>query len=416
MSEELLSLLQRSRRASLDLAQLPFEEKNKALRFIASRLRDHTQDILRANECDLARSKDEGSSSTVTDRLMLDEKRIDAIACGVESVVQLTDSIGEIIESWDPRSDLSISKVRVPLGVIGVVYENRPNVTVDVAALTIKTANSVVLRGSSSALETNLVLVRLMREALSQTDIPPDSIMLLNGSDRNEVGHLLTSRGYVDVIIPRGSSAFIEYVVQHATVPIIETGAGNCHLYVHHDAHSEMATSIALNAKTQRPSVCNAIETILIHSQWPRKNKEKLISDLLTVGVTCRASSELISLNPRLQLATEEDWKTEYLDLTVALHEVTSLDEALEHIAKYSTHHSEAIITEDVRVADRFLSEVDSAVVYHNASTRFTDGGEFGFGAEIGISTQKLHARGPMGLNALTSYKYIVKGNGAIRA
>lgn len=371
--------------------------------------------IIAANELDLQRGREQGTSPSLLDRLALNSDRIVDIAEGLRQIVQLPDPVGELLEHFDRPNGLKVDKVRVPLGVIGMIYEARPNVTVDAAGLCLKTGNSVVLRGGSAAIESNRKIVEVLKQALSNTAMPADAIQLIEDSDRASVNEMLKLNGLLDVVIPRGGASLIRNVVENATVPVIETGAGICHTFVDESADYSMAAEIAFNAKVQRPSVCNSMETLLVHESFAEKHLAALADRFLQANVELRGSEEAVALIPGTKLATHEDYSTEYNDYIMNIRIVPNLDAALAHIRQFSTKHSECIVTEDSVNADRFITEVDAAAVYHNASTRFTDGFEFGFGAEIGISTQKLHARGPMGLPALTSTKYRIYGSGQIR-
>ncbi|MGM9975090.1 MAG: glutamate-5-semialdehyde dehydrogenase [Clostridiaceae bacterium] len=403
-------------KASLtELIQLTEDEKNTALLKVAEVLEENKSYILEANAKDVKASVISGESKAIIDRLTLTEERISSIAQGVRDVASLKDPIGEIIETIHRPNGLIINKVRVPFGVIGIIYEGRPNVTVDCFALALKSGNGVILRGSSSAINSNMALVTLIKRALKETAVPPSSIELIESPDRELVNRLLKLKEYVDVIIPRGGAGLINAVVNNSTIPVLETGVGNCHIYLDASASYSMALKIVLNAKTQRPGVCNAAEKLLVHKDFAEKHLHSLLTPLVSAGVELRGCPEARRICPSLLPAKEEDWDKEYLDLIMAVKVVDSLEEAIEHINKHSTKHTEAIITENDDNAEVFLSLIDAAVVVHNASTRFTDGGEFGFGAEIGISTQKLHARGPMGLKELTTYKYKLLGNGQIR-
>lgn len=413
--DELLSKAKRAREASSELAVTSTEEKNRALLAISRELRRNGSAILIANGQDINRAKRKGMPDSLIDRLLLNEKRIDAMADALERLVRLPDPIGDCIEEWDRPNGLHIQKMRVPLGVIGMIYEARPNVTVDAAGLCLKTGNAVYLRGSGSAIESNKALVSIIRGALARTRLPEDSVQLLEDVSHETADRFFRLNGLIDVLIPRGGKKLIQTVVREASIPVLETGAGNCHLFIDESAKPEMAVSIALNAKTQRPSVCNAIETIIIHEKWFARFSGLLIDSLQTAGVHCRLDPSRAAEYPDLPLANEEDWHAEYLDKIVAIKVVKDVDEAIHHINRYGTKHSESIVSESPEHVERFFQYVDASTLYHNASTRFTDGEAFGFGAEIGISTQKLHARGPMGLPALTTIKYIVKGTGQIR-
>ncbi|MBO8163302.1 MAG: glutamate-5-semialdehyde dehydrogenase [Brevibacillus sp.] len=395
------------------------EEKDEALRAIARRLRQDEDQILAANDKDMAAAEAEGRAASYLDRLRLTSGRIAELAESVEALADLPDPVGEVTERWSRPNGLVIQSVRVPLGVIGMVYEARPNVTVDAAAIALKTGNGIVLRGSRSAKQSNLALVACMHAALQSLGLPEQAVQYLHADQHESVDALCTLNGLIDVIIPRGGGQLIQRVVRTSTVPVLETGVGNCHLFIDESARYDMAEPIVLNAKTSRPSVCNAAETLLLHRCWPHGHTVALLKRLADAGVELRACDLTRRNCPELagilKAANEEDWHAEYLDLTLAVRTVDSLEEALQHIERYGTGHSEAIVTENEQNARQFLAAVDAAAVYHNASTRFTDGGEFGFGAEIGISTQKIHARGPMGLRALTSIKYQILGTGQIR-
>jgi glutamate-5-semialdehyde dehydrogenase len=404
-----------ARGALAAMNRLTTEQKNRALIAMADALVRERDAIIAANREDLARGEANGTSSSLLDRLKLDEKRIVAIADGLRQIVELPDPVGEVLETFERPNGLRIEKVRVPLGVIGMIYEARPNVTVDAAGLCLKTGNTVVLRGGSAAIDSNRRIVDVLRRALAGTDVPPDALQLIEDSDRRSVDAMLKLNGLLDVIIPRGGASLIRNVVENATVPVIETGAGICHTFVDESADPEMAARIAFNAKVSRPSVCNAMETLLVHRNFAARHLADLLRPLAEANVELRVCEETRRLFPGARPATEADYATEYNDYILNVRIVGGLDEALAHIGKFGTKHSECIVTEDRRNAERFLQEVDAAAVYHNASTRFTDGFEFGFGAEIGISTQKLHARGPMGLPALTSTKYRIYGSGQIR-
>ncbi|KHF31868.1 Gamma-glutamyl phosphate reductase [Paenibacillus sp. P1XP2] len=347
--------------------------------------------------------------------MALNPQRIEAIAEGLEQIISLPDPIGDVLDDFERPNGLKISKLRVPLGVIGIIYEARPNVTVDAAGLCLKAGNTVVLRGGSSALSSNRKIVEVLHEALDASALPADAIQLIESADRSSVDEMLKLNGLLDVIIPRGGQALIRNVVENATVPVIETGAGICHTYIDETADGAMAEAIAINAKVQRPSVCNSMETLLVNSRFAADRLAPLAEALRQAGVEIRGCERTLKLVPWAVPATEQDFATEYNDYILNIKTVDTLDEAMDHISRYGTKHSECIVTENEDHARRFLQEVDAAAVYHNASTRFTDGFEFGFGAEIGISTQKLHARGPMGLPALTSTKYVIHGSGQIR-
>ncbi len=401
--------LERARVASTTLTQLSTEQKDQLLLKIADALETQHERILRANQQDLQRSNLAGAMG---DRLLLTNERISQIAAAVRDVAGLPDPVNEVVEEWTRPNGLLIRKIRVPLGVVGIVYESRPNVTVDAAVLCLKTGNAVVLRGGKEASASNQVLAEIMDEV---DGLPPGAIELLDSGSRDTVQELIRARGLVDVVIPRGGPGLITHVMENALVPVIETGAGNCHIFVDESADFEMANRIILNAKTQRPTVCNAAEKLLVHRRIASGYIPQIVRQLAEAGVEVRGDDDTRRIAPSVAEATEEDWGEEYLRLCIAIRVVTGLDAAIEHINSYSTKHSEAIVTANEANANKFLQLVDSAAVYWNASTRFTDGGEFGFGAEMGVSTQKLHCRGPFALKELTSTKYQVKGTGQIR-
>ncbi len=403
--------------AALPLASVTTEDKNQALLMMADALIEHADTIITANAEDIERGRAGGTSESLLDRLRLDTKRVTDIAEGLRQIVQLNDPIGELLEVIERPNGLHIEKIRVPIGVIGMIYEARPNVTVDAAGLALKTGNAIVLRGGSAALSSNRAIVEVLHAALERTAIPAAALQLIEDSDRASVNELMRLNGLIDVIIPRGGSSLIQNVVQNSTVPVIETGAGICHTFVDASADHQMTADIAINAKVQRPSVCNSMETLLVHQDYDQAAFTELAERLREqYKVEIRGCEATVERLPWATQATEQDYATEYNDYILNIKIVPSLDEALQHIATYSTKHSECILTADEAHATRFMQEVDAAAVYHNASTRFTDGFEFGFGAEIGISTQKLHARGPMGLPALTSTKYKIYGNGQVRS
>ncbi len=390
-------------------------EKNEALTKIAEQLVLDQDVLIAENAKDLAIGKENGMPVSTLDRIMLNKERIEAMASAIDLLVKLDDPVGTLLERINKDNGLVIEKRMVPLGVIGMIYEARPNVTIDAATLSLKTGNAVILRGSSSAKFSNVALVASIHRALEKTSIPVDAVQLIEDTNRQTVKELFHLKQYLDVLIPRGGKALIDLVVNESTVPVLETGAGNCHIYVDRTANYIKTAKICINAKTQRPSVCNAAESLLIHPDWFSEHGTQLLDAIHHAGVTIIGDETVCGAVDFAQPATEEDYATEYLDLKISVKVVENVYEAIEHINQYGTNHSEAIITEDPLVADTFLHNVDAAAVYHNASTRFTDGFEFGYGAEIGISTQKLHARGPMGLPALTSTKYFVHGDGQIR-
>ncbi len=400
--------------AATVLANCSTAQKNKALCAIADSLLSHEAEILQANRLDVDQARQKGTPTPMLDRLSLDSNRIAAMAEGVRQVASLPDPVGEVLSMWQRPNGLTIGQKRVPLGVIGIIYESRPNVTADAAALCLKSGNAVILRGGSDAMQSNIAITKAMHEALQRADLPQGAVSLVTDPARSTATELMRCNRYVDVLIPRGGSGLISSVVQNATVPVIETGTGNCHVYIDRDADLAMGVSIIVNAKASRPSVCNAAETLLVHRDIASKFLPAAYDALTKAGVTLRGCPTTCGIIPA-QPATEEDYATEFLDYILAVKVVDSLEEAIAHIQKYSTHHSEAIVTDSYAASQQFLQQVDSAAVYVNASTRFTDGFEFGFGAEIGISTQKIHARGPMGLKELTTTKYIIYGNGQIR-
>lgn len=397
------------------LGILGSEKKNQGLKSAAKALLSGEADILAANEKDLEKAKKSGMSAGLIDRLELTSQRIGAMADGLLSVAALDDPIGEVISMKNRPNGLTIGQKRVPMGVVGIIYEARPNVTADAFGLCFKSGNAVILKGGSDALESNIAIVKWLRKGLSEAGLPEDSIQLITDTDREVTKEFMRLREYVDVLIPRGGAGLIRAVVDNSTIPVIETGTGNCHVFVDETADFNMALDIIFNAKTQRIGVCNACESLVIHRAVAPEFLPLLKERLSLKSVEIRADEEACSIVSDFVPATEEDWGTEYLDYILSLKIVGSIDEAISHINRYSTRHSEAIITSDYANAQRFLNEIDAAAVYVNASTRFTDGYEFGFGAEIGISTQKLHARGPMGLKELTTTKYIIYGNGQVR-
>lgn len=405
-----------AKEAAATLNRLTTEQKNEALLVMADALLARQNEILEANERDLARGRENGTSPSLLDRLKLTPERILGIAQGLREIVELPDPVGVLLESFDRPNGLRVEKRSVPLGVVGMIYEARPNVTVDAAGLCLKTGNAVVLRGGSAAIDSNRTIVGILRDALSATALPADSLQIIEDPNRSSVDEMLKLNGLLDVVIPRGGASLIRNVVENATVPVIETGAGICHTYLDESADPAMAEAISLNAKVQRPSVCNSMETLLVHESFAARHLPALADRFRVANVELRGCERTRELVPWAKEATDADYATEYNDYILNVKVVSGLDEALKHIRRFGTMHSECIVTASGENAGRFLQEVDAAAVYHNASTRFTDGFEFGFGAEIGISTQKLHARGPMGLPALTSTKYVVTGNGQIRS
>lgn len=398
------------------LAQSSTGQKNAILAAIAKKLRENSSEILEANEKDIAAAKENGISDTMVDRLRLTEERIGGIADACIELTGLEDPVGEIIEGSTRPNGMKITKVRVPMGVVGIIYESRPNVTVDAAALCIKSGNAAILRGGKEAIHSNRKLMQLMQEAVLECGYDKEIIQLVEDTSREVSTQMMRANGYIDVLVPRGGAGLIQAVVQNATVPVIETGTGNCHIYVDETADLDMAVAITDNGKTQRPSVCNALESCLVHTSVAERFLPALKAKLDEHQVELRGCERTRQiLGDCVVPASEEDYATEFLDYTMSVRVVDTIDEAIAHIAKYSTGHSECIITESYRNAEKFQKEVDSACVYVNCSTRFTDGGEFGLGAEIGISTQKLHARGPMGLREMTTMKYLISGEGQIR-
>ncbi|MCX7780835.1 MAG: glutamate-5-semialdehyde dehydrogenase [Negativicutes bacterium] len=401
--------------AARKLATWPTDKKNQALHAMADALEAGREAILAANALDVAAGREKGLSAALIDRLTLNDNRLAAMAEGLRQTAGLPDPIGEGLGSTLRPNGLQIAKIRVPLGVVGIIYEARPNVTVDAAGLCLKSGNAVILRGGSEAIRSNRAIVQVITQAAADAGIPEGAIQLIETTDRQAVNAMLKLNAYLDVIIPRGGAGLIKTVVENSTVPVIETGTGVCHTFVDASADLAMAADIAFNAKVSRPGVCNAMETLLVHRAIAAKFLPPMLARFHAAGVELRGCPETQRFHPAVKPATEADWEAEYLDLILAVKVADSLDEALEHIARYGTRHSEAIVTTDYNNARRFQAEVDAAAVYVNASTRFTDGFEFGYGAEIGISTQKLHARGPMGLPELTTIKYVISGNGQIR-
>jgi glutamate-5-semialdehyde dehydrogenase len=411
----MLEICKKAKVASFEMAKLTTEAKNVALCRMANALEANVEKILAANKLDVEAAKARGLKASLLDRLSLDQKKIQNMAKELREVSALPDPIGSILSTWTRENGLIISQVRVPMGVVGVIYESRPNVTSDSAGICIKSGNAVILRGGSDALNSNVAIGEVLREALSGTNVPVDAIQIVNSPDRKVAEEMMGMRQYIDVLVPRGGADLIKTVVEKSRIPVIETGTGNCHIYVEEDADLEKATPIVINAKVQRPGVCNAAEKLIVHRKIAGKYLPVIIAELRKNGVEVRGDEETRKIVSDVKAATEEDWCTEYLDLIIGVKVVNSLDEAIAHINKYGTHHSDSIVTSDFDKAMKFLREVDSAAVYWNASTRFTDGNQFGLGAEIGISTQKLHARGPMSVQHLTTTKYVVLGSGQIR-
>lgn len=412
----MIETAKKAKEAAAKLAVASTKVKNKALNKIGEALINHQDEILNANALDLKNAQEKGVSESLQDRLKLNEARIKEMAVALEEIVALKDPVGEIVSGWLLPNGLKVSQVRVPLGVVGVIYEARPNVTVDASALALKAGNAVILRGGSLAEHSNRVLVKIIAEACQQAGLPLTAVQAISSTERSSVLELIKLDRFVDLVVPRGGAELIKTVTENATVPVLFAGAGNCHIYIHLDADFDMAENIVINAKVQRPSVCNAVETVLVHSNLVDSFLPRLLESLEAQNVTVFGCPRTQEVSPNVKPATEADWFTEYLDLKLAVKVVDSLEEAINHINFYGTKHSEAIITKSYQAAKKFTQEVDAAAVYVNASTRFTDGGQFGLGAEIGISTQKLHARGPMGLKALTSVKYVIDGDGQIRS
>ena len=405
----------KAKAASFVLAQADSETKNKALAAMAQELLHHKESILAANEQDMAAAREKGMPKAFLDRLLWTEARIEDMAEGLKALMVLPDPIGEVDKMWRAAQDIQVGKVRVPLGVIGIIYEARPNVTADAAGICLKTGNSVILRGGSDALVSNKAVAGVLSRAAASVGLPEGSVQIIEDTSRETATQMMRLNQYIDVLIPRGGAGLIKSVVENASVPVIETGVGNCHIYVEKSADFAMAVNIILNAKTQRPAVCNAAEGILVDEAIAEGFLPLLGQKLAEAGVEIRGCAKTVALIKEAKAATDEDYFTEYGALIISVKVVTGIEEAIAHINHYGSKHSEAIITNDYANAGKFQREVDAAAVYVNASTRFTDGFQFGFGAEIGISTQKLHARGPMGLEAMTSIKYIVNGNGQVR-
>lgn len=413
MNETLIEIGQRAQTAADQVALLDTATKNRALGAMADALRTHQNEIITANQVDLAQATD--MPKKFTDRLMVNEQRVADMANGLRTVARLADPTARIDRGWINADGLQILQRRVPLGVIGIIFEARPNVTVDATGLTFKSGNAVILRGGKEAIRTNTALANILRAALEKQGLPADAVQLIEDTSHELAQEMMNLTDYIDVLIPRGGRGLIQRVVKTATVPVIETGAGNCHVYIDKDAALQMATDITVNAKVQRPSVCNAAEKLLIHRGVAAKFLPTIAQALLDHGVQLRGDDQARAIVPQMQAASNADWDTEYNDLVMAVKVVDSLDDAIQHINHHSTHHSEVIVTDSIERGRAFQQRINSACVYVNASTRFTDGGVFGFGAEIGISTQKLHARGPMGLDQLTTIKYEITGNGQVR-
>ncbi|MCR4943929.1 MAG: glutamate-5-semialdehyde dehydrogenase [Clostridium sp.] len=413
--KELIKKGQKAKEASYELMNAGSVIKNKALELMAEKLLANKEEIIKENKKDLENAIEKGTSKVMLDRLALDESRIEGMANGLRKVAALADPIGEVTAMWKRPNGLQIGKQRVPLGVIGIIYEARPNVTSDAAGLCLKSGNVAILRGGSEAINSNIAITKALSEGIKEAGLPAECVQLIEDTSRQTASEMMRLNDYIDVLIPRGGAGLIQAVVNNATVPVIETGTGNCHVYVDSEADLEMAKNIVINAKTSRPSVCNAEEKLIINEEVAEEFLPIIVKALREKNVEIRGDLKSMKIINDLKEATDEDWGTEYLDNIIGVKIVSNIDEAIEHINKYGTGHSEAIITKSYSNSQKFLQRVDAAAVYVNASTRFTDGEEFGFGAEIGISTQKLHARGPMGLNELTTNKYIIYGEGQIR-
>ena len=411
LQETIHQMGRQARAAAYKLAQLTSDEKNAVLRAMAAAVRKATPELLAANALDLSAGREKGLSTAMLDRLMLDEKRIEAMAAGIDQVATLPDPVGQVLDAWERPNGIRIEQVRVPIGTIGIIYESRPNVTADAAVLCFKTGNATILRGGSEAIHSN----RAIAAALARGGAPEHAIQLIPFTDRESVAVLAGMDKWLDLIIPRGGKGLIETVVSLARMPVIKHYDGICHLFADKDADLQMATDLTVNSKTQKPGVCNALEILLVHRNIAAEFLPKAAAALRDKHVEIRGCEKVLEILPDAIPASEDDWNTEFLELIIAIKIVDSLDEAVSHINEHGSHHTDVIVTRDEAAAERFLREVDSACVFHNCSTRFADGGEFGFGAEIGISTDKLHARGPMGLRELTSYQYRVRGNGQVK-
>jgi glutamate-5-semialdehyde dehydrogenase len=404
----------KAKAAAFEMGKVSAEAKNNALHKMANALETYQAEILAANKIDVEAATAKGVRAALLDRLALDQKKIQKMANELREVAALQDPVGSVLATWTRPNGLIISQVRVPLGVIGVIYESRPNVTSDSAAICIKSGNAVILRGGSDAIHSNVAVCKILRVALAQTGLPVDAIQIVNSTDRKDTEELMSMREYIDVLIPRGGADLIKTTIEKSRIPVIETGTGNCHVYVEEDADLQKATPIVINSKTQKPGVCNAAEKLLVDSKIAKQYLPVIIAELRKHKVEVRGDEATQKIVPDVKAAAEQDWYTEYLDLIIGVKVVSGLEEAIAHINKYGTHHSDSIVTKDFAKAQRFLKEVDSAAVYWNVSTRFTDGNQFGLGSEIGISNQKLHARGPMSAQQLTTIKYVVVGDGQI--
>ena len=411
----LISMGQKAKEASYELGIASAGQKNQALTFMAEELVKAKDEIIKANEIDRQNAIKKGITEALLDRLSLDDSRIEAMAQGLLDIVKLQDPVGEVTNMWQMPNGLEIGQKRVPIGVLGIIYESRPNVTSDAAGLCLKSGNAVILRGASDAINSNKAVAKALVAGIKRSGLPQDCVQLLEDTSRETAREMMRLNNYIDVLIPRGGAGLIKSVVQNATVPVIETGTGNCHIFVDETADLEMAKAIVLNAKVQRPGVCNAAEKLLVHESIANEFLPTIVKALRENGVEVRGCDKAQAIVDDIKVIEEPEWHQEYLDLIIAVKVVKDVDEAIKHINKYNTGHSESIVTESYKNSQKFLQRVDAAAVYVNASTRFTDGGEFGFGGEIGISTQKLHARGPMGLKELTTSKYIIFGDGQIR-
>lgn len=411
----LISMGQKAKEASYELGVASPGQKNEALTFMAEELIKAKEEIIKANEIDRQNAIKKGITDALLDRLSLDDSRIEAMAQGLLDIVKLQDPVGEVTNMWQMPNGLQIGQKRVPIGVLGIIYESRPNVTSDAAGLCLKSGNAVILRGASDAINSNKAVAKALVAGIKRSGLPQDCVQLLEDTSRETAREMMRLNDYIDVLIPRGGAGLIKSVVQNATVPVIETGTGNCHIFVDETADLEMAKAIVLNAKVQRPGVCNAAEKLLVHESIANEFLPTIVKSLRENGVEVRGCDKAQAIVDDIKVIEEPEWHQEYLDLIIAVKIVKDVDEAIKHINKYNTGHSESIVTESYKNSQKFLQRVDAAAVYVNASTRFTDGGEFGFGGEIGISTQKLHARGPMGLKELTTSKYIIFGDGQIR-
>ena len=411
----LISMGQKAKEASYELGVASPGQKNEALTFMAEELIKAKEEIIKANEIDRQNAIKKGITDALLDRLSLDDSRIEAMAQGLLDIVKLQDPVGEVTNMWQMPNGLQIGQKRVSIGVLGIIYESRPNVTSDAAGLCLKSGNAVILRGASDAINSNKAVAKALVAGIKRSGLPQDCVQLLEDTSRETAREMMRLNDYIDVLIPRGGAGLIKSVVQNATVPVIETGTGNCHIFVDETADLEMAKAIVLNAKVQRPGVCNAAEKLLVHESIANEFLPTIVKALRENGVEVRGCEKAQAIVDDIKVIEEPEWHQEYLDLIIAVKVVKDVDEAIKHINKYNTGHSESIVTESYKNSQKFLQRVDAAAVYVNASTRFTDGSEFGFGAEIGISTQKLHARGPMGLKELTTIKYIIYGNGQIR-